>query len=268
MAETAIEWADFTFNPWIGCQKVSPGCDNCYAEARDQRFHGGVHWGPHAKRQRTSPTNWKLPLKWDRQAEKEGRRFRVFCASLADVFDNQEPESARTDLWELIRSTPSLDWQILTKRPENIRYMAPLYPQPLPNVWLGTSVEDRERKRRIDILRETPAALRFLSIEPLLEDLGEIDLTGIGWVIVGGESGPGARPFDIEWARSIIAQCKAAGVPVFMKQLGATPIEAVSPGNPVAINLHLKHPKGNGMAEWPADLRVREFPRPASQGGE
>lgn len=130
---------------------------------------------------------------------------------------------------------------------------------PLPNVWLGVSVEDRPRKERIDILRETPAALRFISFEPLLEDLGEIDLTGIGWAIIGGESGPRARPFDPDWARSIIGQCKAASVPVFMKQMGSYPAALVGPCS--AQRIRYRDRKGGNPDEWPDDLRVREMPK-------
>jgi protein gp37 len=131
---------------------------------------------------------------------------------------------------------------------------------PLPNVWLGVSVEDRASLPRLDTLRETPAALRFVSIEPLLEDLGRIRLGGIDWVIVGGESGPGARPFDLAWARSTVQQCRAGGVPVFVKQLGAKPYDGDSLGHE-RYDLLLRDRKGADPAEWPEDLRVREFPR-------
>lgn len=146
----------------------------------------------------------------------------MFCASLADVFDNQVPEIWRSDLFELIEDTHSLDWMLLTKRPQNISKMLwPKWDFGTPfNVWLGTTVEDRERLRNIDHLRAVPAAVRFLSIEPLLEELGEIDLTGIDLVIVGGESGPGARPMHPAWVRSICGQCAAAGVAFFFKQWG------------------------------------------------
>ena len=198
-------------------------------------------------------------------------RPRVFCASLADVFDNQVPVEWRYDLFSLIAATPNLDWLLLTKRPENIAKLFPsVYTdEPVfPNVWLGVSVEDQQRKDRIDWLRKTPTAVRFLSLEPLLEHLGALDLTGISWVIVGAESGPGARPCDIGWIRSIVAQCKAAGVACFVKQLGARAFDghslhkqihgAACDGN---LYLKLKDRKGGDMAEWPEDLRVREFPK-------
>jgi protein gp37 len=254
MAEnTKIEWADHTFNPWTGCQKVSPGCDHCYAEGWSKRS-GVVEWGPHAPRRRTSPANWAQPLKWNRQAKAEGRRARVFCASLADVFDNHPSITSgwHGDLWHLIAATPHLDWLLLTKRPQNIikmmpeSYGAPAWGYGWPNVWLGTTVENQtEADRRIPVLLSIPAKVRFLSCEPLL---GPLDLTRCGrndlglrgdalrwpgfsgpsrsfghridWVICGGESGPGARPMHPDWARSLRDQCQAAGVPFLFKQWG------------------------------------------------
>ena len=186
MAEnSAIEWCHHTFNSWTGCTKVSPACDHCYAESWAKRS-GHVEWGPHGSRRRTK--TWGDPVKWNRQAEAEGVRRRVFCASLADVFDNHrsiEP-AWRADLWALIMSTPHLDWLLLTKRPQNIaRYLpndskAPWYRPwnfkwPLENVWLGTTVENQEEAdRRIPHLLSVPAKLHFLSCEPLL---GPVDLT-------------------------------------------------------------------------------------------
>ena len=139
MAEfSKIEWTDHTFNPWIGCQHVSPGCDHCYAETQNnfRKWNGGT-WGPHAPRKRTSEANWRKPLQWARDAANRGKSARVFCASLADVFDNQVAPAWRVDLFELIRETPQLDWLLLTKRPENIRKMLPLdWMDGYPNVWL------------------------------------------------------------------------------------------------------------------------------------
>lgn len=228
-----IEWTDHTFNPWIGCAKISDGCKNCYAEAMMDKRYGKVKWGVQGKRIRTSAANWKKPLEWNRQAEHEGRRYRVFCASLADVFEHKpdqhkEMEQWRFDLFRLIDDTPKLDWLLLTKRPENVMDMLRHdWADQLPsNVWIGTSVENQERAdKRIPELLKIPAAVRFLSIEPLL---GEVDLIsshfgllpGIHWVIVGGESGANARPMHPDWVRSIRAQCQAAGVPFFFKQWG------------------------------------------------
>ncbi|ACL59097.1 phage Gp37/Gp68 family protein [Methylobacterium nodulans] len=226
MAEnTKIEWCHHTFNPWVGCTRLSPACDHCYAEAWAKRTGQAHLWT--GERRRTSASNWQQPLKWDRAAAAAGERHRVFCASLADFFDNQVPSRWRDDAWHLISQTPQLDWMLLTKRPQNIAKMlpgpatgAPAWGEGWPNVWLGTTIEDRARLRNPDALRTVPARVRFLSCEPLLEDLGEIDLTGIHLVIVGGESGPGARPMRAEWARSIRDQCIAAGVAYHFKQHG------------------------------------------------
>lgn len=225
MAENSkIEWTHHTFNPWIGCQKVGPGCDHCYAEAMMDARLGRVEWGPHGARKRTSPANWRQPLKWDRDAAAAGKRRRVFCASLADVFDNHHsilPEW-RDNLWSLIRATPHLDWMLLTKRPGNIAKMLPPdWGAGYPNVWLGcTVVNQDEADRDVPKLLAVPARVRFLSMEPLL---GPVDLTrwvGIHLVIVGGESGPGARPMHPDWARSLRDQCVAAGGAFFFKQWG------------------------------------------------
>lgn len=222
MAETTeIAWTDSTFNPWWGCSKVSPECDHCYAESLDRRT-GGDHWGPRKTPRLMSADNWKKPIRWNRQAEATGTRRNVFCGSMCDWTDRNAPTSERGRLWGVIRETPRLNWQLLTKR-------APLIAACLPddwgmgyeNVWLGVSVGDKKHGLpRIDHLRKVPANVRFLSIEPLLEDLGEIDLTGIHWVIVGGESGNGARPLKVEWVESIKRQCEAAGVAFFFKQWG------------------------------------------------
>jgi protein gp37 len=223
MAENSkIEWTDHTFNPWTGCTKISPGCTNCYAEGWAKRS-GLVEWGPKGIRRRTSAGNWRLPVKWDKAAAAAGRRAKVFCASLADVFERHQSieDGWRADLWKMIGGTPHLDWLLLTKRPENIMTFLPIGAIMHPNIWLGTSITTRkEAVENIDKLRAVPAAVRFLSIEPLLEDLGTIDLTGIHWVIVGGESGPKARPMHPDWARSLREQCEDAGVPFLFKQWG------------------------------------------------
>ena len=224
-ANTKIEWADHTFNPWEGCTQVSPGCDHCYAEARNARFAGGVavNWGPGAPRRRTSESNWQQPRKWDREAKAKGIRYRVFCASLADVFDNAVDQIWRDDLFALIADTPNLDWLLLTKRIGNVGNMLPVpfdFDKHYPNVWLGaTIVNQEEADRDIPKLLAVPAAKRFLSMEPLL---GPVDLThpAIDWIIVGGESGPNARPMHPKWVRSLRDQCVAAGVPFLFKQHG------------------------------------------------
>lgn len=181
MAEQSkIEWTDHTFNPWEGCQKVAPECDHCYAEARDVRFTGGTHWGPKAPRRRTSVQNWNKPRRWNTQADAfiatHGRRQRVFCASLADVFDNAVDPAWRADLWALIRECDRLDWLLLTKRPQNIAKMLPPdWGDGWRHVWLGTSAgTQKTAEQNIPHLLATPAMRRFVSCEP---QLGPVDLT-------------------------------------------------------------------------------------------
>ncbi len=228
---TKIEWAHHTFNPWEGCTKVGSGCDHCYAERRNSRFHGG-NWGPGAPRRRTSPANWAKPRRWNSQAAERGKRYRVFCASLADVFDNEVDPAWRTDLFQLIRETPHLDWLLLTKRIGNVAGMLPDdWGKGWPNVWLGaTVVNQAEANRDIPKLLGTPASLRWLSMEPLLGSVslpwlryGLLDQDAyniIDWVVAGGESGPSARPMHPDWARSLRDQCAAAGTPFLFKQWG------------------------------------------------
>ena len=234
MAENSkIEWTDHTFNPWIGCQKVSPGCDHCYAETLSNRY-GWVQWGPHGERKRTSEANWRKPRQWAKAARGTGKRPRVFCASLADVFDNQAPQEWRDDLFEMISETPELDWLLLTKRPENIDGMLPLSWRASAgpnwdNVWLGTTCEDQPAyDRRWPILRAIPAAVHFISYEPAI---GPLTLFGHGyypdWIICGGESGPGARYMDPSWADNLMGECLDEGIAFFMKQMtGKKPIPA------------------------------------------
>lgn len=254
-----IEWTDHTFNPWEGCQKVGPGCDHCYAEARNARFAGGtaINWGPGAPRRRTSRANWRKPLQWNGAHDKffaeNGRRQRVFCASLADVFDNAVDPQWRADLFKLIEQTPNLDWLLLTKRIGNVMSMVsetaqyqfdldclekPRLPE---NVWIGaTIVNQAEADRDIPKLLAVPARVRFLSVEPMLgpinlqrlmpwADIGQggasigqpwMIHSGIDWVICGGESGPDARPMHPDWACDLRDQCKEAGVAFLFKQWG------------------------------------------------
>lgn len=223
---TEIAWTDSTFNPWWGCTAIAPGCDHCYAQSLDKRT-GGDHWGAHKTYKIMSDNNWKNPLRWERKADaffkEHGRKRRVFCASMSDVADYKAPDGQRERLWETIKATPSLDWQVLTKRPSNMAKLLPAdWGAGYANVWLGVTVENIQHGiPRIDVLREIPAVLRFLSIEPLLEDLGEINLSGIHWVIVGGESGGKARPMKKEWVLNIRNQCLQQNVPFFFKQWGA-----------------------------------------------
>lgn len=396
---TKIEWCDFSWNPWIGCTKVAPGCAHCYAESFAKRTGKSV-WGPNGTRVKTSEANWSKPVKWNKDADPLVRtrrmkdpihiianaaielalayRPRVFCASLADVFEEWDgeivdhrgnrmgvresgfevalpqgggrigwmPTSAtmerpgtmddlRSDLFALIDATPNLDWLLLTKRPENIRRMWPVtktqiarageildigdeggraFMESQPdairprvcrsNVWLGCSIANQE-----DADTNIPELLKcrdlspvlFLSCEPLIgpvdlkkwlpqiSDAGQLIGTitygdppmfehfvpNIDWVIVGGESGPKARPCDLTWIRSIRKQCKAVGVSCFIKQLGARPYDSSdengrcecpqwterceSDGHPTGF-FRLKDRKGGDPSEWLEDLRVREFP--------
>src|SRR5574337_1981837 len=284
---TGISWCDSTFNPWYGCTKVSPACDHCYAERlMDKRMHS-VQWGAGKPRVRTSAENWRQPLRWNAKRfmqcedcgwrgeadaelvgcgacgsiELSDTRRRVFCAALADVFDNEVDEAWRQDLFRLILKTPHLDWLVLTKRIGNARSMLASvmcqldprgkYPFPLPNVWLGATICNQdEADRDVPKLLATPAAVRFLSVEPMLGpitlpsmrcDHGSVpgpggaggvtctDCGGCGdrgnsgclrlhWVICGGESGPHARPMHPDWVRSLRDQCAAAGVAFHFKR--------------------------------------------------
>ena len=261
MAESTIEWTDYTFNGWIGCTRVSPGCDNCYAAAQD-KFRGWTAegWGAGKPRRRTSAANWKQPARWNAAATHAGARHRVFCSSLADVFDNEVPDEWRCDLAQLIMGTPNLDWQLLTKRIGNATTMLEkMFPSGTPeNVWVGATIVNRE-----ELLRDGPklmavrARVRFWSAEPLLDDLGSLPPALIpDWVIVGGESGPKARSMDLAWAESILRQCKAAGARVFVKQLGAKPCQD---GRAYAESTA----KGGLMMQWPRTLRVRQMPAAA-----
>jgi protein gp37 len=266
--DSDIQWCHHTFNPWWGCVRVSPGCEHCYAEAFDKRV-GRADWGVKAPRRFFGEKHWAEPLKWDRAAAAAGDRHRVFCASMSDVFEARlDLAKERLRLWDLIHATTNLDWLLLTKRPENLMLMLPWGQggEPWPNVWVGTTVEDERRaQERIPILRAVPAVVRFLSMEPLLELPTSLDLTGIHWVIAGGESGHRARHFDLAWARSLRDRCKAAGAAFFFKQAGTNPVELsqVSELNGAVglMQLSLKDGHGGDMEEWPEELRVREFPR-------
>ena len=226
---SSIEWTHHTFNPWWGCTKVSPGCENCYAETWARRVGADI-WGAKASRRFFTKHHWTEPMKWNADAREEGTRKRVFCASMADVFEaRKDLDSWRAQLWILIGCTPWLDWLLLTKRPENVEEYVPWTTTWPANVWLGTSVEDQQRAdERIPILLKHPVKFRFLSCEPLL---GLVDLTPwterlpkdlhkIDWLIAGGESGPNARAMLPSWARQLRDQCQSAGIPFHFKQWG------------------------------------------------
>ncbi len=226
-ADSKIEWCHHTFNPWIGCQKVSPGCDNCYAEAMAKRY-GWVTWGPHGERRRTSKENWRKPFAWNAAAYRARDRHRVFCASLADWLDNQVPQAWRIELAEIINRTPHLDWLLLTKRIENYGHLAPWIKAP-SNVWLGVTCENQDNfERRWDILHTISAPVRFISYEPALGPLSIRDWwIQPEWIICGGESGPNARPMHPDWARNLRDECAASGTKFFFKQWGEWSAETV-----------------------------------------
>lgn len=246
MKNTKIEWCDHTFNPWIGCTMISEGCVHCYASAIEKRF-GRDPYDKDRDRVRTSADYWKQPERWSEQAYRDHVRRRVFVGSMCDVFDEQVPRFWFDDLMTLVSRCRGLDWLFLTKRILN----SPDYfkASHWGNVWLGVSVENQKRAReRIPMLRRIPGVgRRFLSVEPLL---GPVQLDAyndegphaIDWVIVGGESGPNARPMEIEWVQDIKRQCIWNGWRLFVKQLGGHP------------------DKRHALEDFPEDLRIREFP--------
>ncbi len=236
MAETRIQWTwrrlsdgtwikGYTFNPWWGCLKVSEACRFCYAEGIAHHYGHRV-WGPAATTPRRlfGEKHWQEPLRWNQQAAQDGHRRAVFCASMADVYeDHPNVTGERQKLWKLIDATPWLNWLLLTKRPENILPMSPWRAGHWPDhVWVGTSIGlQRRAEERLPPLLEVSAVVRFVSCEPLL---GPLDLTpwlaGLHWVICGGESGHEARPMNPDWARSLRNQCLEARVPFYFKQWG------------------------------------------------
>jgi protein gp37 len=292
MAEkSAISWTKSTFNPWLGCSKIGPGCDHCYAAVSTPVRAFGIKWGAGEARKRTSVSNWNQPLRWNKQApesEFAGRKgfWPVFCASLADVFDNEVPPEWRDDLWALIKATPNLTWLLVTKRIGNVAKMMPAEGLPR-NVWLLiTVVNQEEADRDVPKLLAIDAVARGISYEPALgpiswrwakwhdyykpgwrdrgEAQGEYDgLKRLDWIIIGGESNQGgakAREFDLAWACSTVVQCEAAGVAVFVKQLGSTPFSAhLSLVGYREMHL-LCDRAGADPAEWPEALRVQQFP--------
>ncbi len=260
-----IQWTHHTFNPWWGCVKVSPGCKHCYAETFSKRTGHNV-WGVDAPRRFFGGKHWHEPIKWHNAAIESGERRRVFCASMADVFEPRDDlMNTRAQLFSLIKTTSELDWLILTKRPYEIMPLMSImtgdsdwtgFEKEWPNVWLGVTVEDMQHAwQRIPYLSVIGASVRFLSVEPML---GPVVLTApmfrpgaegpklqdkIDWVICGGESGTGARPMSEAWARDLKRQCNEANIPFFMKQMGGT------------------RDKRGELDQLPEDLRAREFPR-------
>lgn len=226
MEGSIIAWTDSTFNPWMGCEKVSEGCRNCYALTLTKNRMGLDLWGKQAPRQVTKAP-WQNVRKWDKTAASgvpgvlgAGHPHLVFTGSLMDWAEERadliEP---RREMWRLIKASTHLHFQMLTKRPQNIaQYLPEDWGDGYPNVWIGTTIEDNRVAHRADYLREIPAVVRFVSYEPAIGPLDQLDLTGIDWVIYGGESGPGHRPEDKQWARDMHARCSEAGVAFFHKQ--------------------------------------------------
>lgn len=292
--QTEIAWCDGTVNVWWGCAKVDPACDNCYAEAWSRRWDRAI-WGP--KAERVYVKSWRSTVaKLVKRAESEDRRMRVFAQSMSDTFDNQAPQEWRGELFAVIRETaPRLDWLMLTKRIGNVQAMLPAdWSDGYPNVWLGISAGTQATlDRDVPKLLAIPAAVRWVSAEPLL---GPVDLTpwlcgcysvrgarthlsfcprhedqtdGIDWIVAGGESGPGARPCNVDWMREIRRQCDDAGVPYFPKQLGSHPIAKRSEllrGYPEIVGedcyapMRLRDSKGGDQREWPDGLGERQWP--------
>jgi protein gp37 len=283
MGKTSIEWVGqitangvelpgFTFNPWIGCTRVSPGCDNCYAEVSTPARSLRVSWGKGQPRRLTSTENWQKPLKWNREAESCGFKLRVFSASLADWLDDEVQIVWLQRFLKLIAQTPNLEWLLLTKRPGNwesrmraiVNLNDPiasliaqnwLNGEAPSNIWVGVTAENQNLLQlRNPQLGKIPAKLKFLSCEPLLEPLDlSCAIEQINWVIAGGESGRNARVCDLGWLQSIADQCKDNRIPLFIKQLGNRPVDKLTP---YAVG----HKKGGDMHEWPGWAKIRQTP--------
>lgn len=304
-ADSKIQWTHHTFNAWIGCSKVDPLCDNCYAEVetfpRVQRGRGLEMWGPDAHRHITSASNWREPLKWNRAAEAAGERRRVFVNSLSDVCeDRRDLDAPREWLWELIRRCPWLDFMLLTKRPQNIGRFIPQ--DVLDRIYMGVSAGTVAGLKRVELLMRHRAKFRFVSMEPLLEDVG-FDPSDLAYrddegrmvdlVIVGGESGRNPRPCHVSWIYRQVQLCQLAGVAPFVKQLGANIRERNDAGfegeeydiwdlgervldavehdpdgyrndyQGAPVRVHLVDKKGGNPDEWPIGLRIRQMPTEA-----
>jgi protein gp37 len=266
--QTGIAWTEATWNPVVGCTHISPGCDHCYA-AREASgrlrgipvYSGLAEGGRFTGEVRILPERLDQPLRWQRPRL-------IFVNSMSDLFHRGIPAEFVGQLFDVMARTPRHTYQVLTKRPQLVAYILgpngcgfyasedPDLPCPQPNVWLGTSIESDRYTFRADHLRATPAAVRWLSLEPLIAPVPSLDLAGIGWVVVGGESGPGARPMDLGWARDIRDRCVAAGVAFFMKQLGAV----------VARDNGMSDRAGHTLAEFPEDLRIQDYPAAPAPG--
>lgn len=226
MAETQIEWTDSTWNPVAGCSIISSGCKNCYAMEMARRLESmGVEKYSGLTRLKGKRTVWNGKITEDHDALSIPYRWRkprkIFVNSMSDLFHEKVSDDFILKVWNVMRETPHHNYQILTKRPERIADMLTKYiREVLPNVWLGTSIEEQETAQRVFHLKKTPAQIRFISFEPLIGSVGEIDLSGIDWAIVGGESGSSARPIKEEWIDEIHEQCIEYGTAFFFKQWG------------------------------------------------
>ena len=243
--ETGISWTDSTFNPWWGCTEVSPGCDNCYAREFAARY--GYGWGKGVPRRVFGDKHWNEPLKWNRLAAATGKPWRVFCASMADIMDDEAPVGQRERLWALIDNTPYLTWQLLTKRPQRYqRYLPEKFKH--SNVWLGTTAENQDNyDLRMPVLRvesRRRGLVSWISYEPAIGPLSMVAEGGgmPDWIICGGESGANRRPMEQEWAENLRHECESNGVAFFMKQMSA-----------------LRPDQGKELI--PAHLLVHEFPK-------
>jgi len=257
MGDTTIGWTDKTYNPWIGCQQVTQEeCGDCYALRWAKRRQLDM-WGSLSGSSRHLTKTANDPRKWNKEAKEQGKRIKVFCASLSDVFEpHPQVAEARRRLWTLIEETPFLDWQLLTKRPKFIRNLIPqIWLQAWPrHVWIGISVGTQSAaEKRIPYILDLLAPVIFLSCEPLVQLItleSWLKLKKINWVICGGYSGAQQRPMDLSWARSLRDECKQYDIAFFMKQLGS-----------VYARQHRLHDwKGEEMTEFPPDLRIQEFP--------
>lgn len=265
---TTISWTDATWNPVTGCTKVSPGCDHCYAEGITERFGGDFSKVMLHPERLEQPLDWKKPRM-------------IFVCSMSDLFHRRVPSKYIRQVFAMMKATPQHTYQVLTKRPGRMAHFAAIELDGIwpPNVWAGTSVESAKYLPRLAPLAKVPAPVRFVSAEPLLGPLddfgdwldtwickgkcgGDLHCPGceplIGWTIIGGESGAGARPMEAEWAKSIVAQCRAARAPVFVKQMGTAWARAHG-----ALDQ-----KAEMMDTWPEDLRVREWPNAAHPEGK
>lgn len=247
--KTGITWCDSTFNGWWGCTEVTKGCDKCYARVQAAMYKH-MTWGKDAPRIRTSESNWKEPIKWDRKAREEARMHKVFAFSMADIWDQEVPNEWRQEFFNLTYRTTNTWWLMLTKRPQHAKeggYNS-------NHTWIGTSLTGNSDIGMASVICKAPGIVHWVSYEPALEplDMGKMP-SEITWYVVGGESGPDARPFNIEWARDLIEQGKRYKKAVFVKQLGSKPFFA-------GIPWPTSDSHGKIMSEWPEDLRVQEFP--------